>query len=1026
LLVLTLLAGSFIPAQAASFAQASSGPDEALPRWLSLESGGIGVSTLAASGAPANQAEPALSWNVPVHDTCVVYSSLDTSTLQFDLFAFNPANGAYRRVLASSESEFMPHFNHGCTRILYTATPVNTSKKDLFTINPDGSGMVRLTHNQGLNANGAWSHDGSKIAFASDRDGQPEIYVMNADGSGQVRLTFNSGTYSYDDMPVWSPDGSKIAFVSSRSGGYRIWVMDADGSNPVQLSAQPNSFDPQWSPDGTQILYDAGIVVNNVYFQRLYRMDASGANQTSLPVDTVDSFNTTDVYASGWSPDGRYVYYCIVAFINQTGTWYWTYASAYYAYATTPNVHSNLSPDSVDWDPAWETYDTQIPSAIIDPLPAVSPSPFHLSWSRFDLNPSYVDVDIQYRDNNSPWQVLFNDANGSYTYFNGYGGHTYTFRVRANDGFYQQSDWVESPTPTTVENLPPVTTLAALPPFTRGTTINLSWNSQDPGGSGIATYDLQYRAGDSPTWTDLLTHNFRNYYTFIGTAGTTYYFRVRAYDNASNQESWPSDPDGDGSTTLYGNKISGTLQDASGTSIAGAVPDLSIAPLFNPPTDADGSYGAYFAPDLSTLSATWSKTGYGELPPFYLNPNSDHVVNAYLPPADDAVLNGGFENGSLGASDWTASGDVSPAVTGNSAHSGNYGVQLGAQSSLENSTALGDQYAKMVVDGAGGVHTVSSGDSDQYYYARRDTTGAWSTRQPLPLVKPSTHTIIALDMDANSTLNAIFATSGEIYVLQLPLNGSWSVSPVLYTPAYYFYYKHLIKSVMEPNGRWHVIMAFEIAGQRITISSALFANGAWLPTQTLATVSMRTQLEMQLVVSPLGEADLVVINNDSSYPDQDHLWHSHQSGANPWWSLGEFTYTYDYNYAKANMVISSSGVTSLVWLNNAGQLSTNIFDVYFTQKPNGGSWSTPVKINEFSFYGSDMPQIAVSPNGAVAITYKVEGNNGPFEYGSGIYLLERDSTGAWSTPALIPGSSYMSHTSGQALAIDVNNRVHIV
>ena len=58
----------------------------------------------------------------------------------------------------------------------------------------------------------AWSPDGRKIAFVSDRDGNSEIYVMNADGSGQRRLTRNP---AYDADPAWSPDGRTIAFVTT-------------------------------------------------------------------------------------------------------------------------------------------------------------------------------------------------------------------------------------------------------------------------------------------------------------------------------------------------------------------------------------------------------------------------------------------------------------------------------------------------------------------------------------------------------------------------------------------------------------------------------------------------------------------------------------------------------------------------------------------------------------------------------------------------------------------------------------------
>jgi TolB protein len=48
----------------------------------------------------------------------------------------------------------------------------------------------------------AWSPDGKKIAFLSERDGNPEIYVINADGSAQTRLTNNPGE---DGDPAWEP-----------------------------------------------------------------------------------------------------------------------------------------------------------------------------------------------------------------------------------------------------------------------------------------------------------------------------------------------------------------------------------------------------------------------------------------------------------------------------------------------------------------------------------------------------------------------------------------------------------------------------------------------------------------------------------------------------------------------------------------------------------------------------------------------------------------------------------------------------
>src|ERR687889_1737444 len=108
-----------------------------------------------------------------------------------------------------------------------------------WVANRDLSNQHKLTSGPSNSGWAVWKPGGAKLAFDSDRaDPDPtdaraidDIFKMNPDGTGVVKLTdskaFNSG-------PGWSPDGRRIAFESDRAnlpGRGEIHVMDADGSN---------------------------------------------------------------------------------------------------------------------------------------------------------------------------------------------------------------------------------------------------------------------------------------------------------------------------------------------------------------------------------------------------------------------------------------------------------------------------------------------------------------------------------------------------------------------------------------------------------------------------------------------------------------------------------------------------------------------------------------------------------------------------------------------------------------------------
>ena len=112
-----------------------------------------------------------------------------------------------------------------------------TPNQHVLTMNADGSGKRKLARGFGP----VWSPDGGKIAYVSERAGSMDVGVMNTDGSGQRTLTRSTLTRSravaFIPQPAWSPDGRKILFVSDRDGLEAVYVMNADGSRQRRLTS---------------------------------------------------------------------------------------------------------------------------------------------------------------------------------------------------------------------------------------------------------------------------------------------------------------------------------------------------------------------------------------------------------------------------------------------------------------------------------------------------------------------------------------------------------------------------------------------------------------------------------------------------------------------------------------------------------------------------------------------------------------------------------------------------------------------
>ncbi len=102
---------------------------------------------------------------------------------------------------------------------------------------------------------GAWSPDGSMIAFNSDRTGEMNIWLYSIADRATRQLTKGAGG---DYQANWSPDGKRIAFFSSRAGTADIWSVEV-ATGELQPVRTTTSIDvnPFYSPDGKLIAYNS-------------------------------------------------------------------------------------------------------------------------------------------------------------------------------------------------------------------------------------------------------------------------------------------------------------------------------------------------------------------------------------------------------------------------------------------------------------------------------------------------------------------------------------------------------------------------------------------------------------------------------------------------------------------------------------------------------------------------------------------------------------------------------------------------
>jgi len=239
------------------------------------------------------------------------YSPSDSSIYTIDENGNNQSRLCYVKQI--SEIDF--DYSRSTNKILYISNQgVISNRPQIYTSNPDGSNLSKLSNKSNQIQSVAFSNDGMKISYFYYNDSvtSGDIKIMNSDGSNEKTISFPSTILGYFAGYLnWSPNDSLILFRadviyqdSSRKDG--LFTIKTDGSSFTQiLDSTLNPHYPKFSPDGSKIIFIGYNETAPDINGNIYSIDANGGNLTKLTsFNRAPSGHSTNIRNLNWSADG--------------------------------------------------------------------------------------------------------------------------------------------------------------------------------------------------------------------------------------------------------------------------------------------------------------------------------------------------------------------------------------------------------------------------------------------------------------------------------------------------------------------------------------------------------------------------------------------------------------------------------------------------------------------------------------------------------------------------------------------------